>query len=218
MEDFTNAGNKSKYRGMIFVLEGLSGGGKTTLGRLLTQTEKHINFSVSATTRGMRDGDVDGVDYIFMSKEEFLEKKEQGYFLETTDRFGNYYGTPQQRIEDSLESGEDLIFDIDYLGARKLEEQFPHDVVRVFLIPPSCKELVERLNARKTETEETFAIRMEENYEYLDSVKECHYVFVNDSIQNTLKKLQQILRAERMKRDRQPWIRPFIENFKKDLK
>ena len=96
MDDYSNAGTKHQYRGMIFVLDGLSGGGKTTLAKMLTQTIKHIGFSVSATTRDMRAGEIDGEDYIFMTKEVFLERKEQGYFLETTEVAGNYYGDSQK--------------------------------------------------------------------------------------------------------------------------
>lgn len=206
-----------QYRGMIFVLDGLLGGGKTTLGRLLTQTEKHINFSVSATTRDKRPNEIDGVDYHFMSKEKFLEKDKEGFFLEKTERVGNYYGTPKQAIEDSLSKGEDVIFDIDYIGTRKLREFFPEDVVTIYLVPPSYKELKERLWNRGTETEETFQKRVSQNAEYLNYWKEYDYVFINDTVQGTLKKLQQILRAERLKRTRQPWLEEFIDEFKSEF-
>ena len=137
--------SKNRFRGMILVLDGLLGGGKTTLARLLTQTEKHIKFSVSATTRPMREGEVDGLNYHFMTKEEFLKKKEEGFFLETTEVVGEYYGTPRLQVEEALENGEDIIFDIDYVGTRELKRQMGSDVISVFLTPPSYESLKQRL-------------------------------------------------------------------------
>lgn len=208
---------KNDFRGMILVLDGLMGGGKTTMARLLTQTEKHIKFSVSATTRTKRENEVDGLNYHFMSKEEFLEKKQQGFFLETTERAGNLYGTPKQQVNQALEAGEDVIFDIDYVGTRALHQHFPQDVIRVFLLPPSYQELVQRLQERGSENQEQLKDRMKSNSEYLKLWQEYDYIFVNESVQNTLRRLQQILRAERLKRHRQPWLKPFIENFQNEI-
>lgn len=205
--------SKNRFRGMILVLDGLLGGGKTTLARLLTQTEKHINFSVSATTRPKREGEVDGLNYHFMTKEEFLKKKEEGYFLETTERLGNYYGTPRLAVEEALANGQDIIFDIDYVGTRELKKQMGSDVVSVFLVPPSYEVLKQRLWDRGSETEESFKIRMKQNAEYLDLWEEYDYIFVNDTLQDTLRRMQQILRSERLKRHRQPWLAPFVEEF-----
>lgn len=205
---------KNRFRGMILVLDGLLGGGKTTLARLLTQTEKHIKFSVSATTRPMRDGEIDGLNYHFMTKEEFLEKKEQGFFLETTEVVGEYYGTPRQQVEEALENGEDIIFDIDYVGTRELKKQMGDDVISVFLTPPSYDSLKQRLWDRGSETEETFKKRMQRNALYLKHWEEYDYIFINDTLQDTLRRLQQILRAERLKRHRQPWLTPFMSEFK----
>ena len=205
------------FRGMILVLDGLMGGGKTTMARLLTQTEKHINFSVSATTREKRENEVNGLNYHFMSKEEFKEKEESGFFLETTNRAGNLYGTPKKAVTDALSHGEDIIFDIDYVGTRALKEEFPDDVIRVFLLPPSYKELEKRLKERASETPEQLKERMKSNAEYLKLWEEYDYIFVNDSVQNTLRRLQQILRAERLKRHRQPWLDKFINDFRDDL-
>jgi guanylate kinase len=205
--------SKNRFRGMILVLDGLLGGGKTTLARLLTQTEKHINFSVSATTRPQREGEVDGLNYHFMTKEEFLQKKEEGYFLETTERLGNYYGTPRLEVEQALAAGQDIIFDIDYVGTRELKNQMGSDVVSVFLVPPSYEVLKQRLWDRGSETEESFKVRMKQNAEYLDLWEEYDYIFVNDTLQDTLRRMQQILRSERLKRHRQPWLAPFVEEF-----
>ena len=205
--------SKNRFRGMILVLDGLLGGGKTTLARLLTQTEKHINFSVSATTRPQREGEVDGLNYHFMTKEEFLKKKSEGYFLETTERLGNYYGTPRLEVEQALANGQDIIFDIDYVGTRELKKQMGGDVVSVFLVPPSYEVLKQRLWDRGSETEESFKVRMKQNAEYLNLWEEYDYIFVNDTLQDTLRRMQQILRSERLKRHRQPWLAPFVEEF-----
>ncbi|HAG52265.1 MAG TPA: guanylate kinase [Alphaproteobacteria bacterium] len=205
--------SKNKFRGMILVLDGLLGGGKTTLARLLTQTEKHIKFSVSATTRPQREGEVDGLNYHFMTKEEFLKKKEEGFFLETTEVVGQYYGTPKQQVEEALENGEDIIFDIDYVGTRELKRQMGDDVISVFLTPPSYDSLKQRLWDRGSETEDSFKLRMKRNALYLENWKEYDYIFINDTLQDTLRRLQQILRAERLKRHRQPWLTPFIDEF-----
>jgi len=206
--------SKNKFRGMILVLDGLLGGGKTTLARLLTQTEKHIKFSVSATTRPKREGEVDGLNYHFMTKEEFLKKKEEGFFLETTEVVGQYYGTPRQQVEEALENGEDIIFDIDYVGTRELKRQMGDDVISVFLTPPSYESLKQRLWDRGSETEDSFKLRMKRNALYLENWTEYDYIFINDTLQDTLRRLQQILRAERLKRHRQPWLNPFIDEFK----
>jgi guanylate kinase len=203
-----------EHRGMIFVLDGLLGGGKTTLGRLLTQTEKYIQFSVSATTRPIRPNEIDGVDYHFMTKEEFLEKEKQGYFLETSKTADNFYGTPKRELEEALKAGNDIIFDVGYTGTRALKEAFPDDVVTVYLMPPSYEELKSRLWERGTETEESFLQRMHQNADYLKVWEEYDYIFINGTVQDTLKKLQQILRAERLRRVRQPWIKPFVTKFK----
>ncbi|MCP4354896.1 MAG: guanylate kinase [Proteobacteria bacterium] len=218
MEDYSTAGIKNKYRGMIFILDGLSGGGKTTLARMITQTEKHIEVSVSATTRDIRPGETNGIDYHFITKEEFLQKNKEGFFLETTDRFGNLYGTPKQQVADIVASGNDIIFDIDYVGTRALTKNFPEDVVRIFLMPPSFQDLKERLDNRESEDRDLFAKRKKENAEYLENWEEYDYIFINDTIQSTLRRLQQILRAERLKRNRQPFLEPFVEDFKKCFK
>ena len=213
LDNINDVFTQNKFRGMVLVLDGLLGGGKTTLARLLTQTEKHINFSISATTRPKREGEIDGLNYHFMTKEEFLQKKEEGYFLETTERLGNYYGTPKQQVEDALANGEDIIFDIDYVGTRELKKQMGEDVISVFLVPPSYEVLKQRLWDRGSETEESFKIRMKQNAEYLKLWEEYDYIFINDTLQDTLRRLQQILRAERLKRHRQPWLEPFVTNF-----
>ncbi|PPR08883.1 MAG: Guanylate kinase [Proteobacteria bacterium] len=213
LDNINDVFTQNKFRGMVLVLDGLLGGGKTTLARLLTQTEKHINFSISATTRPKREGEVDGLNYHFMTKEEFLQKKEEGYFLETTERLGNYYGTPKQQVEDALANGEDIIFDIDYVGTRELKKQMGEDVISVFLVPPSYEVLKQRLWDRGSETEESFKVRMKQNAEYLKLWEEYDYIFINDTLQDTLRRLQQILRAERLKRHRQPWLEPFVTNF-----
>ena len=213
LDNINDVFTQNKFRGMVLVLDGLLGGGKTTLARLLTQTEKHINFSISATTRPKREGEIDGLNYHFMTKEEFLQKKEEGYFLETTERLGNYYGTPKQQVEDALANGEDIIFDIDYVGTRELKKQMGEDVISVFLVPPSYEVLKQRLWDRGSETEESFKVRMKQNSEYLKLWEEYDYIFINDTLQDTLRRLQQILRAERLKRHRQPWLEPFVTNF-----
>jgi|TARA_Y100001960_G_scaffold67037_1_gene70762 guanylate kinase len=213
LDNINDVFTQNKFRGMVLVLDGLLGGGKTTLARLLTQTEKHINFSISATTRPKREGEIDGLNYHFMTKEEFLQKKEEGYFLETTERLGNYYGTPKQQVEDALANGEDIIFDIDYVGTRELKKQMGEDVISVFLVPPSYEVLKQRLWDRGSETEESFKVRMKQNAEYLKLWEEYDYIFINDTLQDTLRRLQQILRAERLKRHRQPWLEPFVTNF-----
>ena len=213
LDNINDVFTQNKFRGMVLVLDGLLGGGKTTLARLLTQTEKHINFSISATTRPKREGEVDGLNYHFMTKEEFLQKKEEGYFLETTERLGNYYGTPKQQVEDALANGEDIIFDIDYVGTRELKKQMGEDVISVFLVPPSYEVLKQRLWDRGSETEESFKVRMKQNSEYLKLWEEYDYIFINDTLQDTLRRLQQILRAERLKRHRQPWLEPFVTSF-----
>lgn len=209
---------KNRFRGMILVLDGLLGGGKTTLARLLTQTEKHIKFSVSVTTRPMREGEVDGLNYHFMTKEEFLQKEKEGFFLETTKVLDDFYGTPRQQVEEALENGEDIIFDIDYVGTRELKRQMKDDVISVFLTPPSYESLKQRLWDRGSETEESFARRMQRNALYLEHVNEYDYIFVNDTLQDTLRRLQQILRAERLKRHRQPWLTPFLTELHDNIK
>jgi guanylate kinase len=205
--------HEHRQRGMMLVISGPSGGGKDTIAALLDEEDPYISRCITATTRPMRPGEEDGVDYYFMQKDDFLEKKEQNYFLETNEFVGNWYGVPRGPVEDKLSKGIDVLFVIDWNGARKLSKAMPDDVVKVFLLPPSMKELEKRLRKRGTEDEAVLRKRLDQGKVDIAHYHEYDYVVVNDDLGSVLRRMNRILRAERLRRHRQPWLPSFVDDL-----
>jgi len=202
-----------KRRGLMLVLSSPSGAGKTTLANLLLKTDKHVHTSTSYTTRPIREGELEGNHYYFVSKDKFFKMIEDGKFLEYAEVFGNYYGTPKERVEKYLKGGEDVIFDIDWQGNRSLTKMAREDVVSVFLLPPSKKELHDRLVKRAQDAHETIELRMMKANSELQHWQEYDYTIVNKDLDESLRKLLSILRAERLKKQRRWGVIDFVNQL-----
>ncbi len=183
-------------RGLLVVVSGPSGCGKgTVLGRLLKE-DSNIYYSVSATTRAPRPGEVDGVNYYFLTKEQFEEKIRNNGMLEYACYVGNYYGTPSQAVEAQRAAGHDVILEIEVQGAMQVKEKCP-DAVLVFIMPPSMGELRRRLTDRQTESEEVVNSRMKTAEEEMKAVPHYDYVVINDEVESAAERIRAILRAEK---------------------
>lgn len=181
--------------GALFVVSGASGTGKTTLLKEALRHVPHLSFSVSATTRPMRAGETEGVDYLFMDPDRFQTLVDEGAFLEHAQVYGNRYGTLRAPVEDALARGESVVLDIDIQGARQVRETMPQGI-GVFLAPTSIEVLEQRLRARGTEKEETITLRMAQVQEQLNGCGEFEYIVVNDVLSSAHDCLQAVFVAE----------------------
>lgn len=187
-------------KGLLIVVSGPSGTGKGTVcGELLASTE--LAYSISATTRSPRAGEVDGKNYYFLTREEFERRIEAGDFLEYADVYGNYYGTPLGEIEKRLSAGEDILLEIDTQGALNVMEKCP-DALFIFLLPPSIAELERRIKGRGTETAESLAKRLGSARAEIAIGKKYNYVVVNDTVKNAVARIQSIITAEHCRVDK----------------
>jgi len=202
------------HRGLMLVLSSPSGAGKTTISRKLLERDKHIDLSISATTRPRRPGEVSGQDYLFKSVEDFNDMIEQEAFLEHAKVFGHYYGTPRKQVEDAVASGQDVLFDIDWQGTQQLKEKAREDLVSVFILPPSMRELERRLKSRAQDSQDVVAFRMSRANEELSHWAEYDYILVNHDLADTVQAVQEILNAERLKRHRRTGITQFVKSLK----
>lgn len=205
--------HKFRRRGLLFVLSSPSGAGKSTISRKLLQADDNLQMSVSATTRPMRPGETDGVDYHFVDVARFKEMVAAGEFLEWAHVFGHRYGTPHAPVDDVLAQGRDVLFDIDWQGAQQLHQLAGGDVVRVFILPPSMEELERRLRARATDSEEVINARMARAASEIGHWDGYDYVLVNDDAESCFRKVQTILDAERLKRSRQTGLIGFVRSL-----
>jgi len=190
-------------RGVLFVLSSPSGAGKTTISRMLLADDDGMALSVSATTRPMRPGEIDGRDYHFVDVPRFKEMVADGAFLEWAHVFGHRYGTPRAPVDEKLALGCDVLFDIDWQGAQQLYQEAGPDVVRIFILPPTMDELERRLRARGTDSDEVIAARMERAANEISHWDGYDYVLINEDVESCFDQVKAILRAERLKRRRQ---------------
>jgi len=188
-------------RGILIVLSGPSGVGKGTVCKALRECASDIVYSVSATTRAPRQGEVDGVNYFFKTREQFQQLIEQDQMLEWAEYVGNYYGTPRKFVEDTLASGKDIILEIEVQGALKVKQKFPEGVF-IFLLPPSLPELENRIVGRGTETEDVIRSRMSVAMEEIALMEHYDYAIVNDQVDLACSRIRSILVAERSRKDR----------------
>jgi guanylate kinase len=200
-------------RGLMFILSSPSGAGKTTLSRMLLAADDEIKLSVSATTRPPRPGEIDGVHYHFVSDARFDAMVAEDDFYEWAHVFGYRYGTPKGIIRAALKEGQDFLFDIDWQGTQQLYQKDQQDVVRVFILPPSIDELRRRLNARATDSADVIAARMERARAEISHWDGYDYVIINDDVDVCFEKVRAILEAERMKRQRQTGLIPFVRGL-----
>jgi len=200
-------------RGLLFVLSSPSGAGKSTIARMLLEAEPLVEMSVSATTRPMRPGEVDGRDYHFVEVDRFKAMVAEGAFLEWAHVFDHRYGTPRGPVEGILASGRDVLFDIDWQGTQQLYQQAGNDVVRVFILPPSMAELARRLRGRGTDDAAIIASRMARAASEISHWDGYDYVLVNDDIARCFAEVRTILAAERLRRSRQTGLIGFVRDL-----
>ena len=186
---------------LLIVLSGPSGAGKGTLSKLLLKDMPNIYYSVSATTRLKRNGEVEGRNYFFIEEDSFKEMIEKGEFLEWANVYGNYYGSPKENVKKQLEIGRDVLLEIDIQGALQIKRQLPEGVF-VFIVPPSINELKRRIEKRGTDTKDVIEKRMESVYEELNYVTEYDYVVINDDLESAMEKLRAIIIAEKCRSHR----------------
>jgi guanylate kinase len=205
-------------RGLLIILSSPSGAGKSTLAKRLMAWDPEIRFSVSATTRAPRPGEEHGREYYFHSRDEFEAMVDAGDMLEHAEVFGNFYGSPRQPVQEAIESGRDVLFDIDWQGGQQIVGSALRDsVVTIFILPPSIAELERRLNSRGQDSAEVIANRMSKSRDEISHYAEYDYVLVNDDLEQTWQRLQSILTAERLKRTRQPGLVSHVRGLNKEF-
>ena len=203
-----------KRRGLLIILSSPSGAGKSTLSRRVLEDDPEVQFSVSATTRAPRAGEVDGKDYYFKTREEFETMVANGEMLEHAEVFGNLYGTPRAPVEAAITAGRDVLFDVDWQGGQQIRNSPLKDaVVSIFILPPSIEALEERLEKRGQDSAETIAGRMDKSRDEISHWAEYDYVLVNDDLERAENNLRAILTAERLRRDRRPELVPFVQSL-----
>jgi len=201
----------------MFVLSSPSGAGKTTLSRLLIDRMPGLRMSVSATTRAMRPGEVDGRDYLFVDKARFGAMVKGDELLEWATVFDNSYGTPRAPVEAALSAGQDVLFDIDWQGTQQFREKARADVVSVFILPPSAADLEKRLHSRAQDSDEVIRKRMSRASHEMSHWAEYDYIVINHAVDEAFAEVQSILKAERLKRERRTGLVGFVRGLQGQL-
>ena len=195
---------KKVRRGAMFIIEAPSGTGKSAVVKEILRRDPNIKFSVSVTTRQPREGEVDGVDYYFITDKQYDEFLAQDAFYEYVDsQYGSRYGTLRSEVDSFINVGEDVLFDLDWMGARQMKEKAGADAVTIYLLPPSIREVRRRLEGRGTDSREVIEKRMDLVLEKISHWNEFDYVVVNEELEDTVEKIRRIISGERMKRVRQ---------------
>ncbi len=205
-------------RGLMLVLSSPSGAGKTTLARLLLRSDRRVELSISVTTRPKRRGEVNGRDYHFIDRARFDAMVADGELLEWAQVFGHYYGTPRRPVSKALQAGHDVLFDIDWQGTQQLREKARTDLVSVFILPPTAKELERRLKRRAQDSRSVIGSRMAKAAGEMSHWPEYDYVIVNRDKRHAFAELRAILAAERLKRERQIGLSDFVRRLQARLK
>jgi guanylate kinase len=198
----------------MLVLSSPSGAGKTTISRELLAQDGGLTLSISATTRPMRPGETEGVDYVFVDQARFDEMVRDDAFLEHATVFGHCYGTPRGPVDRALEEGRDVLFDIDWQGTQQVAEKARKDLVSVFILPPSTGELGRRLHTRAQDPEAVVQDRMAKAAGEMSHWPEYDYVLVNEDVAESVARVRAILQAERLRRERQVGLRDFVEGLR----
>ncbi len=201
-------------RGLMLVLSSPSGAGKTSIARRLLDEDDNIEMSISTTTRKRRPGEVEGRDYYFVDKDSFHIMINNRDFLEYAKVFSNYYGTPKAPVMDALAMGRDVLFDIDWQGTQQVADAKREDLVSVFILPPSTRDLEKRLKSRAQDSAEVVAARMAEASDEISHYREYDYIIVNHEIDQAVASVKAILAAERLRRDRQVGLTDFVKRLR----
>jgi guanylate kinase len=207
-----------RRRGLLIILSSPSGAGKSTLSRRLLEADPEVSFSVSTTTRPPRPGEQEGREYFFRARREFEAMAAAGEMLEHAEVFGHRYGTPRAPVEAAIEAGRDVLFDVDWQGGQQIRNSSLRDaVVSIFILPPSIDELEARLRARGQDSPEVVARRMAKSRDEISHWAEYEYVLVNENLRQCESELRAIIRAERLKRDRQPGLMGFVTRLNQEF-
>jgi guanylate kinase len=204
-------------KGLLIILSSPSGAGKSTLAKRLMLWDPTLRFSVSATTRAPRPGEEDGREYFFRSRPEFEAMVNAGEMLEHAEVFGNFYGSPKAPVERAMAEGRDTLFDIDWQGGQQVKQAMTSNVVSIFILPPSIAELERRLRSRGQDSDEVIAGRMAKSEAEISHWAEYDYVLINNDLDQAEADLITILKAERMRRDRQPGLSDFVRGLNKEF-
>ena len=202
--------DKLNRRGILFVLSSPSGAGKTSIARYILDKDKNIKLSVSLTTRKKRKNEKAGIDYDFISKDEFEKKINNNFFLEWASVFGNYYGTSHEKVQKTLQEGNDVLFDIDWQGTQQLSDNKDFDLVTIFILPPSKTVLEKRLNNRAQDSKIEVIKRMSQASDEISHYMEYNYIVINNNLEDASYQVLSILKAERLKRKRLINLNEFI--------
>jgi len=200
-------------RGLMLVLSSPSGAGKSTISREILSGHQNLTMSISATTRPSRPGEMGGKDYIFVSQPEFDRMVDDNELLEYATVFGNSYGTPKGPVEAVLSQGQDVLFDVDWQGTQQLKQNARDDLVSIFILPPSLEELERRLYARAQDSEAVVKGRMAKATSEMSHWAEYDYIIVNHDLELSVRQVESILAAERLRRDRQVGLNNFIREL-----
>ena len=202
------------HKPFLIIISSPSGAGKSTLCKMVVQNDPLTKLSISATTRSQRPQEVDGQNYFFIDEEKFVQMVDSNDFVEHANVFGNYYGTPKKMVEDALKNGSEVIFDIDWQGARQIREQYDSDsVISIFILPPSLEELERRLRNRAQDPEEVVQQRMNKAKDEISHYHEYDYVLINDDLNATYSKIKSIIEAKRAARLSRSQFNNFVKQF-----
>jgi len=205
-------------RGLLIILSSPSGAGKSTLTRRLLDWDPSFRFSVSATTRAPRPGEEHGREYYFLDRAKFEELIETGGMLEHAEVFGNFYGSPRKPVEEAIDSGHDVLFDIDWQGGQQVRNSaLGKHVLSIFILPPSIAELERRLQTRGQDSDDVIAARMQKSRDEISHWPEYDYVLVNDDLEETEDRLKTIINAERMRISQQPDLVEIVRRLNKEF-
>jgi len=200
----------------LVIISSPSGAGKSTICKMIIQNDPLIKLSISATTRIKRPQENEGADYFFLQQEKFLEMKNNDQFLESAKVFENYYGTPKLAVTDFLNKGYEVLFDIDWQGARQIKQSFnANSVVSIFILTPSLQELKRRLMARGQDSEQIVAKRMEKSLDEISHFQEYDFVIINDDLANSYQKIKSIIEAKRIERYNKNNLIKFVDSLNK---
>jgi guanylate kinase len=206
-------GSRIRRRGLMLVLSSPSGAGKSTIARNLLESDSSLELSVSVTTRPRRGSEIEGVHYHFRTKREFERLRDSDSLLEWAEVHGNCYATPREPAELALAEGRDMLFDIDWQGAQQLKEKMRADIVSIFILPPSMKELKERLKRRAEDQEAVIETRLNNARNEIEHWKEYDFVIINDDLDRAFAEVRGIVTAERLRRDRRPGLFDFVSGL-----
>ena len=204
---------KIKKEGVLLVISSPSGTGKTTICKKLLEYDKNIHLSVSVTTRKKRKNEVEGIDYYFKTKKDFLNLKSENFFIENAFVFENYYGTLKSEVLEQLENGIDVLIDIDWQGTRQITQAMKGNLIKIFLLPPSIDELKKRLSKRNSDSVEEINFRMSRALKEIKHYDEYDYVLVNNNLDKTFQQIVKILESEKLKLSKQLYLPEFVKNL-----